>query len=245
MGNTYTIADVVLAVALREVFERYMGPKKRVEVSALTRWFNTVSGQKAFLKTFGEATIQAKDVYLMPDLTQPAKPEPKKEDPLAKLPRSSMILDNIKKLYCMERPFNPAFATEFWPQFDAEGWSLYEVEYKYPEDYPVEKKLFMAENGINSFAQRAEPAKRNVFCVLNMFEKNGQFNIKGAALVRGTAEIDAGREFPQALCDVSSADEFSWKRLEVNDANKAEFIKNFCADDETFGSPVLLRTHIK
>lgn len=246
LGNTYTIADIVLAVALRDAFALFFGPKKRTELAALTRWFNTVSGQKALLKTLGAATIQAKDVHLMPDLTVAAKPEVKKDDPIAKLPRSTMSLDAIKKLFCMARPFNPEFATEFWPQFDAAGWLLYEVEFKYPDDFPVEKKLYMAENGVNSFSQRMDTVKKNVFCTLHTFVKDGHFNIKGAAIVRGTPEIDAGRATPQACADVADAEEYSWKLLNpASEADKAEFIKNFCAIDETYGSEIVLRTHIK
>lgn len=247
LGNTFTIADIAVAVALKDIFARYMGPKKRSEVPALTRWFNTVMGQKCAAKVFGaEINIQAKDVCLMPDLLAvAAKPEVKKDDPIAKMARSAMHLDTIKKLYCMARPYNVDFGTEFWPQFDAEGYQLFQVDFKYPEDFPVEKKLFMCENGINGFITRGESAKKNVFIVLNIFENNGCFNVKGAGIVRGNREIDGAREIPFALADVSDAEEYSFTYIDSStDEGKAKFLAAFCAPDME-GKEILNRVHLK
>jgi glutathione S-transferase len=248
LGNTITIADIAVSVALKEAFALYFGPKKRTELAALTRWFNTMLAQKAAVKTFGaEIAIQAKDVHLMPDLTNlaSAKPVVDKEDPIAKMARSPMHLDNIKKLYCQARPFNPEFGVEFWPQFDAEGWECFEVIFKYPEDYPVEKKLFMAENGINGFINRGESAKRNVFIVLNMFEKDGHFHIHGAGIIRGNREINGGKEIPVPLAAVADAEEYNFNYIDVsNDEGKAKFISAFCAADVN-GAEILNRIHLK
>lgn len=247
LGNTFTIADIVVAASLKDTFARYMGPKRRTELSALTRWFNTVFGQKAFLKVFGaEIAIQDKDVYLMPDLTAaPKAAEVKKEDPIAKMPKSPMHLDTIKKLYCLARPFNPDFAKDFWPQFDAAGYECFQVDFKYPEDFPVEKKLFMAENGINGFITRGEQAKKHVFVVLNIFEKDGFFNVRGAAIIRGSREVNGDKEIPYALADVSDAEEYTFTPIDVsNDEGKAKFIKLFCPVDWE-GAEILNRIHLK
>jgi len=248
LGNTISIADIALAVALKEAFALYFGPKKRTELVALSRWFTTIFAQKALVKTFGaEIALQAKDVHLMPDLTAlaSAKPVVAKEDPIAKMPRSSMHLDNVKKLYCQARPFNPTFNEEFWPIFDAEGWECFEVAFKYPEDFPVEKKLFMAENGINGFINRGESAKRNVFLVLNMYEKDGFFNIRGAGIIRGNREVNSGKVIPHALAEVSDAEEYDFTYIDTsNDAGKAKFISLFCPETID-GAEILNRIHLK
>ena len=226
-----------------------MGPKKRAEVPALTRWFNTMVGQKAFVKTFGnEIVIQAKDVYLMPDLTQLAsKPEAKKEDPISKMARSTMSFDDVKKLYMLQRPFNPDFGKDFWPMFDAAGYECFAVDFKYPEDYAADGRIFMVENGINGFVNRGDSAKRNVFVVLNIFEKEKFYHIRGAAIIRGNREINNG-EIPFALKDVSDAEEYDFKFIDTSsDEGKADFISRFCPTDASVwgGAEIFNRIHLK
>lgn len=240
LGNTFSIADIYVAFALKDAFARWMGPKKRSELVALTRWFNTVMQQKNVVKVVAEFTIQEKDVWLMPDLTIAAKPEPKKEDPISKMAKSAMNLDNIKKLYCLARPFNPDFEKDFFPIFDAEGWELYKVTFKYNKDEWT--KLHMCENGVNGFINRAEACKRNSFVVLNVSQVGEYFHVHGAAIVRGNREINGGAEIPFVFASVSDAEEYAWEYVPME--KKAEFVKLFCAENID-GNEIVNRIHLK
>lgn len=222
VGNTFTIADIYLALNLIVAYEKYLGPKMQKQLSGVTRWFNTVMGQVNVRKVVAAPVLQTEDVFIPAELSAaPPKKVARVVNPLDELPKSDMKLDDIKRLYCMKRPFNPDFDKEFWPLFDAEGWSIMTLEFKYKDDW---EKDFMAENMINGFINRSEAARRYCMGVLNLYFDGKYYQAKGAYLVRG-------KGVPAVLSDVSDFDEYE---PVVLDASKQEdrdlWISLLCAD---------------
>jgi len=235
VGNTFTVADIYLALILRPAFENYFGPKVRKELSGVTRWFKTVVGQSNVKKVIGVVGEQTENVYIPAELSAAPKKVEKVINPLDQLPKSDMKLDDIKRLYCSARPFNPNFAEEFWPLFDADGWSIITLEFKYKEDWD---KDFLAENMINGFINRSEAARRYCMGVLNLYFDGKFYQAKGAYLVRGEG-------VPAVLEDVSDFEEYEAQVLNARDEeDRKKWISLLCAE-EINGFPVISRHMLK
>eukprot|EP00461_Guttulinopsis_vulgaris_P004440 UN04442 len=245
LGNNISIADVTIALALVEAFEKYFGPKKRQEISSVYRLFVTVMGQKAVKKVVPEYTVAAKDVYLMPDMAAlAAKPAEKVVDPMAAVPKSSLNFDSVKKLFGLQQPFNPEFATEVWKMDPTiyESYTFYTVDFKYNAD--EWEKDFLCENGVNGSINRMEVGKKHSFLVLNMTKVGNNYHINGAGIFRGSPEFNNG-PIPVALATVGDADEYEFTKVDVTtDEGKKKFLDAFMT--ETFnGNPVLKRFQLK
>lgn len=240
LGNFITIADIALVVALQHAFANWFGPKKRTELASLYRLFITINGQKAAKRVLEPVTVAEKDAWVMPDLTQ-QKAE-KVVDPMSTLPKSETNLDSVKKLFGLEQPYNPAFATEVWNGFDYAGYTFYEVDFKYNAD--EWEKEFLCENGVNGFLNRGEGSKKYVFLVLNQTLVGKFYHINGAAIVRGSPDFNAG-EIPEALKSCGDAEEYAWNKIDVTtDEGKKKFLARFMTDSFG-GNPVLKRFQLK
>lgn len=176
----------------------------------------------------------------MPDLTN-MKAE-KVVDPMSVLPKSTTNLDSVKKLFGLEQPFNKAFATEVWNDFDYDGYTFYKVDFKYNAD--EWNKDFLCENGVSGFLNRGESAKKYVFLVLNMTKNGDWYHINGAAIVRGNKEFN-NKEIPVCLASCGDAEEYSWEPMDVStQEGKDKFLSYFMT--ETYGgNPVLKRFQLK
>jgi len=143
---------------------------------------------------------------LMDDEDKPAKKAP---NPLDSLPESAMILDATKKLFFSQKPFNPNFWTEFWPKFDAAGYSFYTITYKYDNENTV---YFKSCNAIGGFIQRSDDCRKYAFGVVNMYGANEDtppFHINGAWLFRG----------PEIIREMKAVDDheyFNWVKVDTS-----------------------------
>jgi len=226
--------------------QNILAQKKRQELASVYRLFTTVMGQKQVKKIVAEYTIMDKDVYLMPDMAAlAAKPAEKVVDPMSAVPKSTVNLDSVKKLFGLSRPWNPEFPTEVWNEFDYEGYTFYQIDFKYNAD--EWEKEHMCENGVAGFINRGESAKKYVFIVLNMTKVGDFYHVNGAGIIRGSPEFNKSEtdERPVCLRTVGDAEEYSFKQIDVtNDAGKKEFLKHFCAE-EVNGNAVLNRFQLK
>ena len=122
------------------------------------------------------------------------------KNPLDDLPKSKMVLDSWKRLYsntpaaqfpttCCQGLWAgadiPASPTnEHFEGFDAEGFSLWYIEHKYPEEQTV---AFKALNATSGFFQRCDYARKHAFAVMSILhdkEKN-IYPIRGFWIFRG------------------------------------------------------------
>jgi elongation factor 1-gamma len=118
-------------------------------------------------------------------------PPPKKEatlvDKLKKLPRSKFSMMAWLREY-MSRNEDKSFAQAmpwFFEHFDAAGWSVWFMKYKFGES---NKTDFFAGNQMSGFFQRAtEMVKPNLlFGQVMAFNSGSYFDIEGAIIIRGT-----------------------------------------------------------
>jgi len=142
----------------------------------------------------------------MDELEKPAKKAP---NPLDSLPETPMVLDAVKKLFFSQKPFNPNFWAEFWPKFDAAGYSFWTITYKYDNENTV---YFKSCNAIGGFIQRSDDCRKYAFGVVNMYgtdEDTPPFHINGAWLFRG----------PEIIREMKAVDDheyFDWVKVDTS-----------------------------
>jgi len=152
-------------------------------------------------------------------------PKPKGKNPLDLLPASPMHLDTIKKLLFSQRPWNPDFFKEFWPQFDAQGYSIYFSSYNYNHENRV---YFMTCNLIGGFLQRCDELRRyglGVMVLAGNDEENPPFEVSGVWIFRGL-------EIPREMKENPDSEYYTFHRLDNNNTDdRAKVETFFFADD--------------
>jgi len=152
-------------------------------------------------------------------------PKPKGKNPLDLLPASSMHLDTIKKLLFSQRPFNPDFFKEFWPQFDAQGYSIYFSSYNYNHENRV---YFMTCNLIGGFLQRCDELRRyglGVMVLAGNDEDAPPFEVSGVWVFRGL-------DVPREMKENPDSEYYTFTRLDNNNADHRAKVETFFFSDD-------------
>ena len=245
-GNTFTVADILIAVTLVPAFTTFFGPVVQEMLPSLTRFFLTVVNQPNVAAIVGKVELSTKDSYIEAPKPLPTEEDkPKKAEkvvnPIDELPKSTMKIDDVKRIWSMARPYNPEFFTGaegFWTYFDKEGWSLYAVDYKYPEDWD---KDYVADNQLVGFINRSEAVKKYGFAVMNLFKQaDGNFNAKGAWILRG-------KEEGFALLDESAAEneEYNFVKLNPDSEEDRKKFENLLCAETIDGQDIIFRRALK
>jgi hypothetical protein len=107
--------------------------------------------------------------------------EPKQKDPFADMPKSTLNMDEFKRVYSNEDTAEKAIPY-FWKNFDNENCSIWFCEYKYPEELT---QVFMTCNLISGFFQRLDKLRKNAFGSMCVFGENNNNTIAGIWVWRG------------------------------------------------------------
>lgn len=233
VGNSVTLADVVLACTLWTGMKNLFDAGFRAPFPSLCRYYATIANQAPFVKVLGAfelcdkplvysaaaAAAPKKEEAPKKEKAEKAKPAPKKADeeeeddspdgyelekpkknPLDDLPKSKMVLDSWKRLYsntpaakfkeiCCKGLWSGADIPnsptgEHFEGFDAEGYSIWLIEHKYPEEQKVQ---FRALNAVSGFFQRCDYARKHAFGIVSILQDTaaGTFPIKGFWIFRG------------------------------------------------------------
>lgn len=165
----------------------------------------------------------------------------KKKNPLDSLPESPMILDAVKKLFFSSKPFNPNFWAEFWPKFDANGYTFYTIKYKFDSENTV---YFKSCNAMGGFIQRSDDCRKYAFGVVNMTGKDEDtppFSLNGAWLFRG----------PEMIAEMKAVDDseyFEWTKVDTSKpAGRAAIEAMYTGENvsATAGDKLLERRYFK
>ncbi|KAF9511996.1 hypothetical protein BS47DRAFT_1372929 [Hydnum rufescens UP504] len=116
---------------------------------------------------------------------EPSAPEePKAKNPLDLLPKSTLNLEDWKRAYSNLDTRGPGGSLEwFYEKYDPEGFSLWKVSYKYPEDLT---QVFMSSNLIGGFFNRLEASRKYLFGSLGVLGTSNNSLIEGVLIARGT-----------------------------------------------------------
>ena len=94
---------------------------------------------------------------------------------------SSFVLDAFKRVYSNEDIEKKAIPY-LWENFDKEGWSLWQADYKYNAELKMD---FMAANLIGGMFQRLEKLHKYGFASVLVFGENYKLTISGVWILRG------------------------------------------------------------
>ncbi|KAG8908844.1 hypothetical protein FRB99_003083 [Tulasnella sp. 403] len=141
--------------------------------------------------------------------------EPKPKNPLDLLPKSSMPLDDWKRAYSNLDTRGPGGSLEWlYQHYDAEGYSLWKVVYKYNEELEV---IFKSSNLIGGFFNRLEASRKYLFGSMGVLGTSNDSIIAGAFIARG-------KEYKPVFDVAPDWESYDFTPLDLsNDADKAYF----------------------
>ncbi|KAI9300163.1 hypothetical protein BJ944DRAFT_253308 [Cunninghamella echinulata] len=252
VGESITLADIVVVAALSVGFTTVFDKAIRDQYKNVTRYYTTIVGKEHF-KTFlpnGSQLVETAMKYTPPkkekketkkpeaaqpkkekkpeaaaaDAEEAPKPAPKPKSKLDLLPPSKFIMDEWKRMYSNN---NTDVAMKwFWENHDAEGYSIWRVDYKYPEDLTL---VFMSNNLIGGFFNRLEMARKYAFGTLVVIGENNNNSISGYFIIRG-------QEVPFEVYDAADYDSYNFVKIEPSqyEEKKDEIYKYMAWEVEGF-----------
>jgi len=158
-------------------YSRLAGKDAQDKYPNVMRHYKTVLGQPTVAGVWGEPTFAAENIKFTPPKKEPAAPkapkeqkkaapkkeveedddddtpapEPKAKNPLDDLPKSSFNLEEYKRVYSNKE--TPEALTWFHSNFDNDGFSIWRIDFKYPEELT---QVFMSSNLIGGLFTRFE-----------------------------------------------------------------------------------------
>ncbi|KRT81537.1 Glutathione S-transferase, partial [Oryctes borbonicus] len=106
--------------------------------------------------------------------------EPKNKDPFDGLPKGNFNMDDFKRCYSNEDETKSI--PYFWEKFDADNYSIWYGEYKYPEEL---SKVFMSCNLITGMFQRLDKMRKQAFASVCLYGADNDSSISGVWVWRG------------------------------------------------------------
>lgn len=168
------------------------------------------------------------------------KPKPKPKNPLDELPPSKMILDSWKRLYS-NTPASKfreiaikglwsgadvpnSLSNEHFEGYDPEGFSIWFLDYKYPEENTVN---FIVMNKVGGFLQRIDYVRKYAFGAMCILKDKDTFPIRGLFIFRGQ-NIP-----PIMLEECYDVDLYNWQKVDINDPAQKKRVEDILAEEAT------------
>ena len=156
------------------------------------------------------------------------KPAPKKANPLDALPPSPFNIDEWKRVYSNEKDTRTA-CKWFWEKFDKNGFSLWFAKYKYNNELDV---VFKSCNLMGGFIQRLESLRKYGFASLLLFGTDGNLEISGVFIVRGSS-------LPEEVTGCPDYTSYEFSPVNIDDeADRLKFDDYLCWDGTFGGNPL-------
>ncbi|KAJ7134365.1 hypothetical protein C8R44DRAFT_956162 [Mycena epipterygia] len=210
VGEGITLADIYIAALMQRAYSYNIDTPTRAKIPNFMRHVKTVINQPAFAKVFeptgfrddpGDKEAKPAPAAAAPKAEKKPKPkveeeddddnlipeEPKAKNPLDDLPKSTLNLEDWKRAYSNKETRRPSGAIEwFYDNYDKEGYSLWRVGFKYPEELT---QTFMSNNQIGGFFNRLEASRKYLFGSVGVLRTPNASLISGALILRGQGAI--------------------------------------------------------
>lgn len=268
VGNSVTAADIVVFTAVLDLVKLVLTKAVLAKYPNFYRWFETIAHQPQVEAVVGKVEVAKteaapagapapaekkeagkKEAKKEVKKEAPKKVEPKAEEaapapvekkvnPLDTLPPSPMVLDAVKKSFFLNKPYNPKFFSEFWPQFDAAGYSIWTCDYKYNADFT---KLFLAGNLMGGYLQRCELCRKYAMGTLLLSgadEERPPWDLRGCWIFRGQDVIAEMR-------NVDDSELYTWTKLDTSKPEARKLVEELFTADDFNGQPVQDRRYFK
>ncbi|KAK6362031.1 hypothetical protein TWF730_005734 [Orbilia blumenaviensis] len=208
VGERISAADFFLAGIVHKGFKFVFDAPFRAKHPNFSRWYATIANHTSWVGKFEfieeaikytppakapkapaapKAAPAPKAAAPEPEEEEEDKPAPKPKHPLEALGRSEMVLDDWKRQYSNSDTRTGALPW-FWENYNPAEWSLWKVDYKYPEELT---QVFMTSNLIGGFFNRLEASRKYIFGSLSVYGENNNSHVTGAFLVRGQEHAPA------------------------------------------------------
>jgi elongation factor 1-gamma len=155
-----------------------------------------------------------------------AAAEPKKKDPWAELEKGTFNMDEFKRTYSNEDTEKVAIPY-FWDKLDKKNYSIWQCEYKYPQDL---KMVFMSCNLMGGFMQRLDSMRKQAFASLILFGENNKSTIGGIFIWRGQGL--AFELSPDWAVDYES---YTWTKLDADAPSTVKTVNEYLMWEGDFG----------
>uniref|UniRef100_A0A0K0DGU7 eEF-1B gamma n=1 Tax=Angiostrongylus cantonensis TaxID=6313 RepID=A0A0K0DGU7_ANGCA len=154
----------------------------------------------------------------------------KTKDPFDVMPKGNFVMDSFKRVYSNEDTATEAIPY-FWNNFDADAYSIWFCEYKYPTELTL---TFMSCNLISEFSpnwthflstgmyQRLEKLKKNAFASMVLFGTDNNSSISGIWIWRG--QDLAFTLSPDWQVDYES---YTWTKLDPKDEKTKKVVNEY------------------
>eukprot|EP00914_Ancora_sagittata_P012039 GHVO01023284.1.p1 GENE.GHVO01023284.1~~GHVO01023284.1.p1 ORF type:complete len:365 (-),score=64.85 GHVO01023284.1:141-1181(-) len=220
VGERISMADIFVATPIADGFRcmpNVYNEETCAEMRHLTRWLRTLVNLPAMKKIF--------DVKL-PEI-QVEKPK-KKTNPMDDLPPTTLVLDEWKRCYSNTKDLNEAMKW-FWDHYDAEGYSLWFMEYDKVEGECTVS--FITSNQVGGFLQRLDGAVRKYsFGVVQILGTEGDFNYSAVWMFRG-------QEIPFEMRDHPSFEYHNFRKMDP--VAERELVNTYWIEEnEIRGKPI-------
>ncbi|KAH8822642.1 hypothetical protein DL96DRAFT_1618576 [Flagelloscypha sp. PMI_526] len=149
-------------------------------------------------------------------------PEVKVKNPLDDLPKSSLNLEDWKRAYSNKETRGPGGAIEwFYANNDAEGYSVWRVDFKYNDELT---QTFMSSNQITGFFNRLEASRKYLFGSVGVLGTANNSVISGVFIARGQDIVPVVNVAP----DYES---YGYKKLDLSSEEDKRFFEAALAWD--------------
>jgi elongation factor 1-gamma len=155
--------------------------------------------------------------------------EPKKTDPFAGLPKSTLDLDEWKRTYSNSKADYYASMPWFWSHLDAAGYTVWKQTYKYDNENKVD---WQTSNLIGGFLQRCDEVRKYAFGAMAVLGAEAPFVVQGVWLLRGKSIK------PMEDCN-PDAEYYTWTPIDPkNEADRKLVADTWCAMEVLDGKPI-------
>ncbi|VDM62431.1 unnamed protein product [Angiostrongylus costaricensis] len=240
VGERFSIADISVALDLLPAFQHVLDVAIRKKFGNVTRWFQTVLHHQIVKEVVGEVhfcekvshfnsetfneiskkdskpTLKPKEVEMDDDADEPVAEKTK--DPLVDMPKENFVMDSFKRVYSNEDTATKAIPY-FWDNFDADAYSIWFCEYKYPTELTL---TFMSCNLISGMYQRLEKLKKNAFASMVLFGTDNNSSISGIWIWRGQDLVFTLS--PDWQVDYES---YMWTKLDPTDEKTKKIVNEY------------------
>jgi elongation factor 1-gamma len=251
VGERITLADLYVAGLIQKSVSLTIDAEERKKYPSIIRHLETVVNQPKLKEVFGEIKYVEKAIQFVPpkkeketkpapaaapkaekkpkakevddDDDEPAVPaEPKVKNPLDDLPKSSFNLEDWKRAYSNLDTRGAGGSLEwFYKNFDAEGFSIWRVDFKYNDELT---QTFMSANQIGGFFNRLEASRKYLFGSVGVLGETNNSVISGALILRGQDVIP--------VVDVApDYESYAYKKLDLSNAEDKAFFEAALAWD--------------
>lgn len=212
VGDSITIADCSFVALLRAPFAVVIDAETRKQFPGVSSYYESLAKLPEVVKVLGRPRLCEKRWPLAEPVAAPKKeekkpekkaeapkkkkdddeddddkPEPPKKDDakaeLESLPPSPFNFFDFKTLITNAKDKKEAVDT-FWQQFDANGYSLWFIEYEKAEGEG--KVVYLTNNLMNGFLQRLDHFRKYAYGIYGVYGDEPNLEVRGVFCWRGT-----------------------------------------------------------